>query len=474
MRSMNQKKFLEQYVYALENDFTSPNGEPAAWAPDHPKYWGQERAKIGLDGNRITPALSPDNRFLAVGAEQEIHVIDVTTQERLEVLRGHSGELEKVQFAPELVDHGDNQNGTRYLLVSECDAEIVILWELNERGNLVLSKEDKEKAVDADTLATETLQPLVSKLVTDHGWNTDDKAIDALNNEVRSALRSAITLHEQERRLCFRGQLASFGSAAFSPDGKTLLYLSQNESTQGGSRDATSLPCVNVWDVEKRYLRHQLLGHADAIMWTAMSPDSRLVASIAWDGTARIWDTTSGECLRVVGPLGGQLWSGAFSPDAKWLAISQGSPKTHIHVYDISTGEPVSRFDGSRRWARSLAWSPDGTMLACGTDDSTLFIWDPITGQERMRWRLAFEDWMMRSFASIGGVRFLDGGRKLIFQIREGTVEIYDFETNLKQQLTRGAEDQIDQCPNSEVVCSADSRLIVVPDGDGVLRVWDL
>lgn len=413
---MNGRKFVEDFTYTLERDFTSPSGEPAAWAPDHPKRWGQERAKIRLDGTATTPTLSFDDRFVAVGVDEELHVFDVATQERLQVLT--DGELiETVKFAPGFVENSDGKD-TRYVLASQGGDEktMVILWELDEQGKL-----------------------------------------------------AAKTIHEQEHRLCFEGELGSF-----SPDGKTMIFISQNETTQDETREAASLPCVNLWNIETRSFRHKLLGHTGSITWAAMSPDNKLVASVAWDGTTRIWDASSGSCLHVLGPFGGQLWNGAFSPDQKYLAINQGNPKTHVHVYDIAAEQPVSRFDGLHRSARSLSWSHDGTMLASGADEGTLCIWDPYTGEERMRWCLAFDDLLMRRFATTRAVQFVDGGRKLVFQIREGTVEVYDFESNLKQQFTRGVGVKIDKCPISEMVCSSDSKFVVVPDMDGFLRIWDL
>lgn len=113
-------------------------------------------------------------------------------------------------------------------------------------------------------------------------------------------------------------------------------------------------------------------------------------------------------------------------------------------------------------------------MLASGADQGTLCVWNPYTGEERVRWRLAFDNILMRGFATTRAAQFVDAGRKLIFQIREGTVEVYDFESNLKQQFTRGPEDKIDNCPISQMVCSSDSKFVVVPDMDGCLRIWDL
>lgn len=45
---------------------------------------------------------------------------------------------------------------------------------------------------------------------------------------------------------------------------------------------------------------------------------------------------------------------------------------------------------------------------------------------------------------------------------------MFDFEGNLKRQFTRRPGDQ------SEIVCLVDLRLLVVPDADGNLRLWDL
>ncbi|CAG8125566.1 unnamed protein product [Penicillium salamii] len=433
MGSMNQKKFLEQFVYALEHDFTSPSGEPATWAPDHPKHWGQEMAKIALEESTRTPAFSHDNKLLAVGIDGDVHIFHVATQERLQVLRKHTDVIEKVEFAPCAVDHLQRQSETRYILLSEGligEKHMIILWELDVHGKLVEKREGKSAVANPP--------------------------------------------EAEEDRHCLEGHLAPFGNAAFSPDSRTILYVTNNETTQSEPREAASLPCINVWSIESHHLRHQLLGHEDTIMWAAVSPDNLQIASASWDGTARIWDLNSGICLNVLGPLGGQLWSGAFSPNSKYLAVSQGNPKTYIHINETATGNPVSCFEGFHRAAYSLTWSPDGTMIACGADRGEICIWDPHTGDERMRWRLAFDNPLMSRLAIVRKVQFVDGGRNLIFQINEGTVEVYDFESNTKKQFTRRVEDKIDKFPRSEMVCSGDSRLLVVPDADGVLRLWDL
>ncbi|KAK3357959.1 WD40-repeat-containing domain protein [Lasiosphaeria hispida] len=448
MGPWNAKAFFERYAYAIEQELTSTPGVAPTWAPGHPQEWGQEKAAVRLgQDSHSTPALSPDDRLLAVGVGEDVHIYEVATQELVQVLKGHSGTVEAVQFSGATYDHG-------YLLASDSQAPIpddilggttsaAILWHLDRHGK--------------------PLSPIVEEA------GTGGVPADA--------------------NLRFEGgELGRYGSSPFSPDGKTLVFLRGNQTTQydeeeGRSRDAASLPSVTLWSLEGRAARQQLRGHTDAIQWIAASPDSSRVASAAWDGTARIWDAATGALLRVLGPWnedganphGGQLWAGAWSPDGSHLAVARGDPTARAYVCEIATGRTASSVDFGVQ-ARSLAWSPDGRTVACGGGGATLVLWDPYTGREQMRWCLAFgHDVRMGRISSVRAVRFLNArgrGAKIIFQVNCGTVHVYDLETNEKYQFAKRAEDMPDSFPRAEPACS--TRLVVVPGSEGVLRLWDL
>lgn len=68
-------------------------------------------------------------------------------------------------------------------------------------------------------------------------------------------------------------------------------------------------------------------------------------------------------------------------------------------------------------------------------------------------------------------MKFLDD-HVLIFQLNEGTVEMYDFKNNSKKQFSRSPTDKIERFPRAEKARSA--KVLVVPDKDGLLRFWDL
>ncbi|RAK86745.1 WD40 repeat-like protein [Aspergillus costaricaensis CBS 115574] len=375
---MDERKFLKNWTYCIRSDFASLSGVPATWENGYPKYWGQEEAKIFLDGEATTPAISPDNQIIAIGIANQIHLFRVNTKERVDVLHGHPGEVVTVAFAPSLdKDSIDKPDAPRYLLSSQSEEEgggngYIIVWELDQYGMKMPSSKEEQ---------------------------------------------------EQQFMHCFPGELGSFGGAVFSPDGKTMIYIVQNVTIDYYTGNCRYSPCVILWDVDSRLIRHQLQDHTDIVIWISISPDNSLAASISWDSTVRIWDILSGKSLHIIRPLGGQLY-------------------------------------------------PDGRFLAGGLQIGALCLWDPYTGMEKQRWSLHFDDSMMQEYATIGGVQFI--GDKLIFRILEGTVEIYNLATNLKQQFTRGPDTKISRCPRGEMVCSRDSKLLIIPDSDGTLRFWRL
>jgi len=66
-------------------------------------------------------------------------------------------------------------------------------------------------------------------------------------------------------------------------------------------------------------------------------PDKdELIATCAKDGTTRIWNSVTGECLKVFTDHTESLFALAFCPSGRWLAT--GGADGDIHVYDMQVG----------------------------------------------------------------------------------------------------------------------------------------
>ena len=70
----------------------------------------------------------------------------------------------------------------------------------------------------------------------------------------------------------------------------------------------------------------------------------------------------------------------AWSPDGTRLAT--GAEDSTVRVWDLATGAEVVAWHGHTAAGWAVAWSPDGARLARGGDDNTVRVWDAATGDE--------------------------------------------------------------------------------------------
>jgi WD40 repeat protein len=105
---------------------------------------------------------------------------------------------------------------------------------------------------------------------------------------------------------------------------------------------------------------------------------------LAADGVAlTVWQTDTGQPLPGFQPVVNGAHSFAFAPDAKSVAVA--SPRLlngddAVHLVDLTTGRELRKFTVSAALVNSLAFSPDGRLLAAGAVDG-ITIWDVATGQ---------------------------------------------------------------------------------------------
>jgi WD40 repeat protein len=254
-------------------------------------------------------------------------------------------------------------------------------------------------------------------------------------------------------------------SVAFSPDGTTVATGSQDRS-------------VIFWDVATGNARRVLLGHSGIVGALAFSPDGKLLASGGYDGTAILWRPGDGtkvasaqaHGLGVIGVRDGEKWhsskgtpasvcSVAFSPDGRLLA-SGGTDGT-VRVCAVDSARVVKTLEGYAESAWPVVFSPDGKVLAAGSYDRKVRFWEVATGKLVG----AVEGHADYVFA----LAFSPDGKTLATGSSDTLVRVWDIGRKQRLQTFYGhlaAVNSVGFLPDGKQLASASD--------DGTVRVWPL
>jgi WD40 repeat protein len=107
-----------------------------------------------------------------------------------------------------------------------------------------------------------------------------------------------------------------------------------------------------------------------------LSPNGRLTAEAPWPSNSiKLRELATGE---VVAEFGGGRALGvatlAFSPNGRLLAA--GTTEGAILIWDIIHRRELAHLTGHRSWISALSWAPDGKRLASSSQDLTMLVWD--------------------------------------------------------------------------------------------------
>jgi WD40 repeat protein len=237
---------------------------------------------------------------------------------------------------------------------------------------------------------------------------------------------------------------------AFSPDGKTFA--------------TTGAAALKLWDVStwKETAAIPFAHPKEPAESLAFAHDGKTLA-VAHYHTLKVFEVApTRERASLLGDR--VFWNVAFSPDDKTLA-SANAWLPYVSLRDPTTLREQARLaPDTRAWARIATFSPDGKLVATGSQFGILKLFDAATGQERAILQPGEHggDWIFCA-------AFSPGGRLLASGDRQGIIKIWDVATGEPRTVLKGHTDAV-----YALVFTGDDSTLATGGNDKTVKLWDV
>ncbi len=147
-----------------------------------------------------------------------------------------------------------------------------------------------------------------------------------------------------------------------------------------------------------------------------------------------------------------------WSPDGKLVA--SGSLDRTVQVWDAETGAHVTTYSGHRDGVSAVAWSPDGKYIASGALDATTQVWESRTGRPVLTYQ--------GHHATVNAVAWSPDGSLIVTGSDDGTAQVWKAQSGELVTAFNGHSG-----PVTTAQWSPDGKRIASGGTDGTAQVWD-
>ncbi|MDE0088205.1 MAG: LpqB family beta-propeller domain-containing protein [Candidatus Poribacteria bacterium] len=328
-------------------------------------------------------AYSPDGTRLALASTIGVWLIDVATGKEINLLTGHTGHLtghtyyvDKVVFSADgrtLASFSEGYYGDPTIRLWDAvtgEPKAVLTEGINSP---VFSPDSKTLASggggvihlwDGGTGELKTTLIGHTAPVTTLAFNPDGSTL--ASGGIDEVIRFW-DVSTGELQLTFAGHANTVNFLKYSPDGEVLV-------SQGGDNN------VCLWDARTGEFLRILTTHKDASS-IDFSSDGKTLVSVNSDENVRLWNSHTGEQLKTI-KQDRDLEKVQYSPDGKIFACSEDYGEATVLLFDADTGELLHdlKMPGHAEWVTGFQFSPDGQRLAVKTENE-IYFWDVNTGE---------------------------------------------------------------------------------------------
>ena len=278
------------------------------------------RALPGVDRLRIT---ADDKRVIATSRSKDLYEWDITSQELLGRLIGHTDKVNDVAASLD----------GKYV-ISVSDDQFV---RVSEDKNVKIGDDQSKHLIKEINLKSKVLSVAISP---------DGKFFVVGNANGFVNIYSLPALNEL-KAFNFLASTGGITSLAISKDGETIFAVGQNGT-------------LLIADVKTEQIVTGWINESEGVTDIALTPDERAVVLACKDNNVRVLDLETYQIIVLSGHVK-PVTSVAVTPDGKYIVSTSKDPT--LRIWDIVTGKELRKIDTEQEWASGVAITSDGKYV---------------------------------------------------------------------------------------------------------------
>lgn len=239
-------------------------------------------------------------------------------------------------------------------------------------------------------------------------------------------------------------------SIAFSPDEQYIASCGNGYQT------------IILWDAYNGKEIKVLTGHKNDVNCVDFSPDSNFIASGSDDGTIRIWDIATGKTVNVLDNYGGKVLNVQYSPEDNLLAgLVSHTYNTSIYIWDLDSKKIIIKIKNISPGMKNMVFSNSSDYLAYVDSDNSINFWNTKKKKTDRKLEVKHSD-------RINCLSFSNDDKLLASGSNDNTIVIWDLENSHKSRLEEHSADV------TSLQFGPTDYLLASGDYNSTIKLWQI